>query len=405
MPAPQSLIAALSLALAYLLGSLSPAYILGRLLKGIDIRRHGTRNAGTTNVYHVLGLGPAVVTAVFDLAKGLGSMAIAWALGAPVAVIHIAGLVAVLGHVFPFYLGFRGGQGVATAVAILIYEFALFLVQGWLSLITLGVLAFVVLSFFFITRQGSIVGLIVLPLLAVMVLIGSPFSWDKVSLLILIGYILFIDVLNISRENRWRALAAKLGNEIPWRIYLRPLALVFVLYYWLTSLKAALTFVGIVVLVFLAMDLTRLLALRPEKRLTRMLEPAHARIFKKRERRTLSSMTVFLISFFLTVLLFEKATATFACAYLVFGDMFSKSFGLAFGRRKIFEKTFEGSLAHFNACLIAGLVLLQFVPFSRLIALLGAGVASAAECLPLAVDDNLTVPILSAAAMSVPALF
>jgi len=61
----------LALLIGYLLGSISPAFILGKVLKGIDIRQHGTKNAGTTNVKKVLGLGPAIFTAIYDLSKGL----------------------------------------------------------------------------------------------------------------------------------------------------------------------------------------------------------------------------------------------------------------------------------------------------------------------------------------------
>lgn len=55
-----------SVLLGYLLGSILPAYWLGNLVYQIDIREHGTKNAGTTNVYHVLGLAPAVITAFYD---------------------------------------------------------------------------------------------------------------------------------------------------------------------------------------------------------------------------------------------------------------------------------------------------------------------------------------------------
>ena len=57
----------LCLPAGYLLGSVSPSYILGKIIKGIDIREHGTKNAGTVNAYRLLGLWPAVLTAVYDL--------------------------------------------------------------------------------------------------------------------------------------------------------------------------------------------------------------------------------------------------------------------------------------------------------------------------------------------------
>ncbi len=109
------LLGAISIIIGYLLGSVSPSYILGKLLKGIDIREHGDGNAGTTNTKKVLGIGPAIIAAIYDLGKGLLSIWIAYKLGADPVFMYAAGYAAILGHVFPFYLGFRGGQGVATA--------------------------------------------------------------------------------------------------------------------------------------------------------------------------------------------------------------------------------------------------------------------------------------------------
>ncbi len=73
----------LLLQLGYLIGSLSPSYFLGKVLYSVDIRELGTKNAGTVNAYKVLGLGPAIMTIVFDLSKGLLVMHTAYLLGAP----------------------------------------------------------------------------------------------------------------------------------------------------------------------------------------------------------------------------------------------------------------------------------------------------------------------------------
>ena len=82
-------------------------------------------------------------------------------------------------------------------------------------------------------------------------------------------------------------------------------------------------------------------------------------------------------------------------------DFFSKYFGLQFGRTKLFEKTFEGSLAHFNACLLSGYILLHFASLPLYVFVTGALVASTSEVLPIGVDDNFSVALLSAASMYV----
>jgi glycerol-3-phosphate acyltransferase PlsY len=110
---------ALWLLASYALGATPTAYLAGRLARGIDLREHGSRNLGATNVYRVLGWGWAIPVALIDIAKG----AIPVALFAPRAEggswgAVLLGVAAVLGHVFSPYVGFRGGKGVATAAGM-----------------------------------------------------------------------------------------------------------------------------------------------------------------------------------------------------------------------------------------------------------------------------------------------
>jgi len=97
----------LSIIIGYAIGSLSPAYFLGKVLKNVDIREVGDKNAGTSNVYKVLGIIPAIITATYDLSKGLLAMLVASLIGVPEPIIYLSGLAAIVGHVFPFYLNFR----------------------------------------------------------------------------------------------------------------------------------------------------------------------------------------------------------------------------------------------------------------------------------------------------------
>ena len=101
---------------AYLLGATPTSYIVGKLGRGIDLREHGSRNLGATNVYRVLGWKYAIPVALIDAAKGALSVGVLGSLsGGPAWVPVVLGLAAVLGHVYSPYVGFRGGKGVATA--------------------------------------------------------------------------------------------------------------------------------------------------------------------------------------------------------------------------------------------------------------------------------------------------
>jgi glycerol-3-phosphate acyltransferase PlsY len=100
---------------AYLLGAVPFSYLLVRWLRHQDVRAVGSGNAGATNVLRAAGRLPAIATLLLDITKGAAPVVVARALDQPVGVEGAAALAAVFGHVFPVYLGFRGGKGVATA--------------------------------------------------------------------------------------------------------------------------------------------------------------------------------------------------------------------------------------------------------------------------------------------------
>ncbi len=104
---------------SYLLGATPTAYLAGRLARGIDLRQHGSKNLGATNVYRVLGWRWAIPVALIDIAKGAIPVALfgRWAAGGPWLAVGL-GIAAVLGHVFSPYMHFKGGKGVATALGV-----------------------------------------------------------------------------------------------------------------------------------------------------------------------------------------------------------------------------------------------------------------------------------------------
>jgi len=105
---------------SYFLGSISWSYLVVRLARGEDVRDLGSTNAGATNVVRVLGLKAGLGVLVLDMGKGALPSAVALRLGAPGPVIGATLTAAVLGHVFPVFLGFRGGKGVATAAGAML---------------------------------------------------------------------------------------------------------------------------------------------------------------------------------------------------------------------------------------------------------------------------------------------
>jgi acyl phosphate:glycerol-3-phosphate acyltransferase len=105
--------------IAYLLGSVPFGYLIVRWQKGIDVRQTGSRSIGATNVMRNLGITGFIATFVLDCGKGLAAVMLASRLtGNDPRWVAAAAVAAVAGHVFPVWLGFRGGKGVATAVGV-----------------------------------------------------------------------------------------------------------------------------------------------------------------------------------------------------------------------------------------------------------------------------------------------
>ncbi|MHB8071057.1 MAG: glycerol-3-phosphate acyltransferase [Candidatus Cryosericum sp.] len=109
----------LAVTVAYMLGSIPTAFLVARRA-GIDIRNAGDGNVGARNVARSLGAHPAVIVALADVLKGAAAVLIARILGVPEGWVHTAAWMAVIGHDFSLFLGFQGGQGLATTIGTLI---------------------------------------------------------------------------------------------------------------------------------------------------------------------------------------------------------------------------------------------------------------------------------------------
>ncbi|MFQ5709952.1 MAG: glycerol-3-phosphate 1-O-acyltransferase PlsY [bacterium] len=115
--------------LGYLVGSFPTSIVVGRMLRRIDIREHGSKNAGATNVFRILGWKAGMVAAVVDVGKGiLATLLVSKIRVDPLSLNHeivqiIAGTSAVMGHIWTVLAKFKGGKGVATACGMLIALF------------------------------------------------------------------------------------------------------------------------------------------------------------------------------------------------------------------------------------------------------------------------------------------
>jgi len=189
---------------AYIIGSIPFGKLIARYVARIDITRRGSGNIGATNVARELGMKWGVITLVLDMLKGLAPM-VAFSLtdsgsgtGGEIALAGI-GLCALLGHMFPLFLKFRGGKGVATALGV-------YLVLSPLSCLGGLILFILVVAIWDFISLGSLVSACAMPLF--LILFGKPYPFVVVSLFMAL-LICFKHKENIGRlirgeERKWR---------------------------------------------------------------------------------------------------------------------------------------------------------------------------------------------------------
>lgn len=109
----------IALLIGYCFGLIHPAYILGKLVKGIDIRKGGSNNSGASNATIVLGWKYGVLTALIDIFKGtLAIMLGKYVLQYDTLLLSLIAFAVIIGHNFPFYMNFKGGKGTASFIGI-----------------------------------------------------------------------------------------------------------------------------------------------------------------------------------------------------------------------------------------------------------------------------------------------
>lgn len=129
-------IAIVVLVVAYLIGAVPSGVIVGRLWRGVDIRRYGSGGSGATNVTRTLGSAAGGAVLASDVGKGIIVAVIARLASDDAWLVALAGTVAVLGHTFPVYIRFKGGKGVATGLGAL---FVISPIAGAIAMVGVGI--------------------------------------------------------------------------------------------------------------------------------------------------------------------------------------------------------------------------------------------------------------------------
>jgi len=171
----------------------------------------------------------------------------------------------------------------------------------------------------------------------------------------------------------------------PWRIIARPFALLFIPIDLYVDRTVVLIILGVLAVIFSVTDLFRF---GFRLKLTRL--------FKDKEERSFSSMTKFLVSIFLTFLVFGAEIPYLGLTFITVGDLFAKVIGVKFGRRKLFKsRTIAGTLGFLGGSLAATYVLYTLVPVPLLFVFLGSIFATLVELFSESFDDNFTVGLIS----------
>jgi glycerol-3-phosphate acyltransferase PlsY len=184
----------LTAVIGYLIGNFASSYLIGKITKNIDIREHGSGNAGATNTFRVLGVKAGILVFIFDVLKGvLATLIGLWLTGDKLGAV-LSGGMAVIGHNWPVLLKFKGGKGIASSFGLILTMFP-----------TIGLILFVIaVALIAATKYvslGSISAAILFPILLVV--------FSQPPAIILVGTVLALIALYRHRENINRLIKGK----------------------------------------------------------------------------------------------------------------------------------------------------------------------------------------------------
>lgn len=184
----------LAIIAAYLLGSIPFSLLVARLMAGVDIRSEGSGNVGATNVLRTLGTKGALLALLGDMLKGVTAVLLGLLIGGE-GLAAVCGVLAIIGHCFPVFLGFKGGKGVATSAGIILFLMPRIVI----------ILLIIFLIIVFLSRYVSLASITIATLFPILAIF---FSYSNAY--ILMSLIMAIIVVFQHRENIKRL---REGNE------------------------------------------------------------------------------------------------------------------------------------------------------------------------------------------------
>lgn len=164
--------------LAYLIGSIPFGLLIGKIGYKTDIREHGSGNLGGTNAFRVLGKKAGLIVTISDLLKGTLASSLPFLIGLGIHPL-LAGLAAVIGHMFPIFAGFKGGKAVATSAGVLLFYspllFGILIIGFFISLkitkyVSLSSMVAAVLGVVYSIYTGDLILIIVMTILAAFII-------------------------------------------------------------------------------------------------------------------------------------------------------------------------------------------------------------------------------------------
>ena len=196
---------------AYLLGSIPSAVWYGQGFFGIDIRQHGSGNAGATNTFRVLGKRAGTIVMLVDVLKGYTAAIMATLLWYLDVITYneimtfeiVFGLVAVIGHLYPIFAGFRGGKGVASLLGMVLA------IHPEMALLCIGIFLLVVIASQYVSL-GSILAALAFPVLLLLRVFGEKEN----PLLIVFGFVMFLMVVITHQKNIGRLLRGQENRTV-----------------------------------------------------------------------------------------------------------------------------------------------------------------------------------------------